>query len=172
VSAFHPSCHYRRPFADIRVGDVAIGVCRRVATATLLYLSVAFGVVGCSPIASRPDQENFVIDTSRVPVERFLNALSDRLSGSWIASDVTVPDADPSKIYRLDASDVTVILSAMPHDRCNPNAPRHTRFDEAYRLDFVYRTAAKTQREMAKQSLFQAVSDVGERMVKFEECPG
>lgn len=140
--------------------------------ALLVFVSAALSIVGCKLTVARADQENFVLDTRRVPVERFLDALSDRLSASWDASDVTVPDADPSKQYELDGRDVTVILSAMPHDRCNPNGSHHLTWDQAYRVDFVYRTSAADKRQAAKGKLFAAASDVGERLAKFEECPG
>ena len=64
-----------------------------------------------------------------------------------------------------------VSLAAMPHDRCNPDAPFHTTFDPAYRLDFIFRTTDPTERQAAKQKLFQAAADVGAQLTKFEECP-
>jgi hypothetical protein len=111
-----------------------------------------------------------VLDTSRVPVERFLDVLSNRLSASWSESDVTTPDADPTKIYTLENSDVTVVLGAMPHDRCDPNAPWHLTYDKAYRVDFVYRTSSASRRQAAKRELFQSAADVGERLIPFAEC--
>ena len=142
----------------------------RVATA-LVYVCATFALCGCEITTTRPDQENFVLDTSRVPVERFLDALSNRLSARWTATDVRLPDQDPNKVYWLKGRDVIVSLGAMPHDRCNPNASFHTTFDPAYRVDFVYRTSDPTERQAAKKKLFQAASDVGERLTKFEECP-
>jgi hypothetical protein len=144
---------------------------RAIRSAGLLSVSVALSLVGCKSTVTRSDQENFVLDTSKVPVEPFLDALSNRLSGPWYATDVTVPDADPSKHYELDGRDVTVILSAMPHDRCNPNASHHLSWDQAYRVDFVYRTSAPEKRRVAKQKLFEAAATVGERLVRVEECP-
>ena len=141
----------------------------RVAAA-LSYLCVTFALGGCEIGTPRPDQENFVLDTSKVPVHRFLDALANRLPGRRTATDVNLPNRDPSKVYWLKSSDVLVALAPMPHDRCNPNAPRHTTFDPAYRVDFVYRTSDPGEREAAKRKLFQAASDVGERLTKFEEC--
>jgi hypothetical protein len=138
----------------------------------VVFVSAMLSIVGCKFTVTRPDQENFVLDTRRVPVERFLDALSNRLSASWGATDVTVFDADPSKQYEVDGRDVTVVLSAMPHDRCNPNASHHLTWDQAYRVDFVYRTSAADKRQAAKRKLIAAASDVGERLAKFEECPG
>jgi len=120
---------------------------------------------------TRADQDNFVLDTSRVPVERFLDALSNRLSRGWQASDYAPPDADVSKRYELDARDVTVTLVPMPHDRCNPNGSHHLSYDPAYRVDFVYETSDREKREAAKRKLFQAASDVNERLVRFDGCP-
>ena len=142
----------------------------RVATA-LVYLAVNSALGGCEITTTRPDQENFVLDTSRVPVERFLDALSNRLPGSLKVTKGNLPNEDPNETYWFKASDAMVVLSAMPHDRCNPSAPWHTTFDAAYRLDFVYRTPNRAKREAAKHKLFQAASDVGERLTKFEECP-
>ena len=142
-----------------RLGCVLVSVC------------IVTSSVGCKPTVTRADQENLVLDTTHVPVERFLDALSKRLSTSWWGADENSPDADPSRIYRLDGSGVTVILTAMPHDRCNPNASWHTTWDKAYRLDFVYRTSSPTKRADARRKLFQAASDVGERLVPFVECP-
>jgi hypothetical protein len=139
------------------------------ASTTILCLSVALSLAGCK--VRRPDQDNFVLDTSRVPVERFLGALSNRLSASWSASDVTVADADPSKIYTLESRDVTVVLVAMPHDRCNPNGPHHLSYDKAWRVDFVYSTSSPERRQIAKRELFQSAADVEERLVRFAECP-
>lgn len=85
-------------------------------------------------------------------------------------TDVNLPDQDPHKTYWFKARNVRVVLSAMPHDRCNPHAPRHTTFDPAYRVDFVYRTSNPAKREAARKKFLQAVSDVGERLTKFEEC--
>src|SRR5688572_24802999 len=99
----------------------------RVAIA-LVYVCATFALGGCEITTTRPDQENFVLDTSRVPVERFLDALSNRFSARWTATDVTLPDQDPHKVYWLKGSDVMVSLAAMPHDRCNPNASFHTTF--------------------------------------------
>ena len=112
-----------------------------------------------------------MFNTSKVPVERFLDALSARLGGSWTAVDVPGIDEDPSKMYEVEARSVSVTLSPMPHDRCNPNAPRHTTWDKAFRVDFVYLTADRAKREAAKQKLLQAASDVGERLERFKECP-
>jgi hypothetical protein len=111
------------------------------------------------------------LDASRVSAEEFLDALSKRLGGSWTVFDERVPDADPSKIYTLESRGISVTLSAIPHDRCNPNAPHHTTWDKAYRIDFVYLTSDRVQREAAKRKLLQAASDVGERLIRFEECP-
>ena len=140
----------------------------RLLAAALATLCALGGAGGCS--VTRPDQDNLILDTSRVPVERFLDALSKRLDSSWSAFDENLPDHDPSKMYTLEARRVSVTLSAMPHDRCNPNAPYHTTWDKAYRIDFVYRTSDPAERQDAKRKLIQAASDVGERLSVFEEC--
>jgi hypothetical protein len=142
----------------------------RVATA-LVYLCITAALGGCEIAMTRPDQENFVLDTSRVPIERFLGAVSKGLGGRWTTTDVNLPNQDPHKAYLLKSSDVSVVLSPMPHDRCNPNAPWHTTFDPAYAVDLVYWTSDPAERQAAKQTLFQAASDIGERLTKFEECP-
>ena len=140
-------------------------------TLALAYLCVAAALGGCEIKTTRPDQENFVLNTSRVPVERFLDALSNHFSGSWEVTEADLPTQDPIKNYSLKAGNAIIVLSAMPHDRCNPDAPMHTTFDPAYRVDFVYRTEHRAKRQAARQKLFQAVSEVGERLTKFEECP-
>jgi len=140
-------------------------------TRPLLLVCAALCFVGCKPSVTRPDQDNFVLNTSRIPVERFLDALSNRVSGEWEASDYAPPDSDRSKMYTLEGNGVSVTLVPMPHDRCNPNASHHLSYDQAYRVDFVYRTSARPEREAAKRKLFQAASDVRERLVRFEECP-
>jgi hypothetical protein len=112
-----------------------------------------------------------VIDTSKVPVERFLDSLSARLGGSWTAIEVPPLDQDPYKMYEIEARNVSVTLSPMPRDRCNPNASRHTTWDNSFRIDFVYLTADRAKRAAARQKLIQAASDVGERLERFQECP-
>lgn len=143
----------------------------RPAILTLAFLCVMPVLIGCEVKLTRPDQDNLVLDTSRVPLERFLAASSTRFGGSWEVTEITLPSQDPNKDYVLKTTDVMVGLSAMPHDRCNPNASLHTTFDPAYRVDFVYRTADPAKREGAKKKLFRAASDVGTRLTKFEECP-
>ena len=135
----------------------------------LAALSIMPVLSGCE--TKRLDQENFVLDTSRVPPDRFLQALAKRLGGSWHVIDVTAPSMDPNKLYSFKSANVRVVFMAMPHDRCNAKAPFHTTFDPAYRVDFVYRTTEVKQRTAAKAKLFQAAADVGERLTKFEECP-
>lgn len=84
---------------------------------------------------------------------------------------MTVPDGDPSKIYTLEGRDVTVVLTAIPHDRCNPRAPSHLTYNKSYRIDFIYRTSSPQKRLAAKHDLFQSAADVGEQLAPFTECP-
>jgi hypothetical protein len=136
----------------------------------VLSICLLASLVACDLKLRRPDQENLVLDTSKVPVEGFLNALSKRLSASWVATDDKVPDADPSKTYTLEAGDVTVVLEAIAHDRCNPNGSRHLTWEKAYRIDLVYRTTSEPERESAKRELLLAAADVGQRLTKFQVC--
>src|SRR3954447_11956718 len=125
-----------------------------------LIACVALSLVGCKLIVTRADQDNFVLSTDSVSAERFLDALSESLSGNWQSSDYAPPDSDQSKMYTLEASGVTVVLVPMPHDRCNPNASHHITFDHSYRVDLVYRTSASAKREAAKRKLFEAASAI------------
>ena len=74
-------------------------------------------------------------------------------------------------MYELDGSGVMVVMVPMIHGRCDSNAPHHMTYDPAYRIDFVYRTSSREKREAARRKLFEAASDVNERLVRFEECP-
>jgi hypothetical protein len=111
-----------------------------------------------------------MLETRRVPVARFLDVVSDRFAGSWEVREVKAPSQDPSKSYLLRSRDAMIVLSAIPHDRCDFNAPMHTTFDPAYRVDFIYLTEERAKREAAKQKLFEAASEIGERLTKFNEC--
>jgi hypothetical protein len=143
--------------------------CRAAAT-SLAVACVALSLSACKPTVTRLDHDIFVLDTRKISAERFLDVLSNRLSGTWGASDYAPPDADPSKMYTFEGSRVTVVLIPMPHNRCKAG-PHHLSFDNAYRVDIVYRTSDRAKRATAKLQLLQAASDVGERLTKFEECP-
>jgi hypothetical protein len=122
----------------------------RAVAAILACVCAALSSTACKPTATRPDQDTFVLNTSRVPVQPFLDALRKRLAGAWEASDYAPPDADRSKMYTFEGSDVTVVLVPMPHDRCNPNGRHHLTYDPAYRVDLVYRSSVPATREAAK----------------------
>jgi hypothetical protein len=143
----------------------------RALAAILGCVFVALSSTGCKLTATRPDQDAFVLNTSGVPVEQFLEALRKRLAGAWEAPDYAPPDADRSKMYTFEGNDVTAVLVPMPHDRCNPNGRHHLTYDPAYRVELVYRTSAPAIREAAKRKLFEAASDVGEHLVRFAEYP-
>jgi hypothetical protein len=132
-------------------------------------VALACPVVGCT--LTRPDQDNFEIDGSKGSIEQFVRTLSSNLDASLYKQDIKFPDADPSVQFELDAQNITVVISATPDDRCNPNAPWHATFKEGrYRADLVYRTSSKPIRVDARQKLIKSARQTGLPIQTFKEC--
>jgi hypothetical protein len=100
---------------------------------------------GCAFSAGgRPDQGNFTVRASKLQVER---------------------------LVRADGSTATVILTQMADDRCDPNAPLHSTFNNGeYRIDLVYRSKSHGDRTSAKNALIRAAHDERLRITDFKEC--
>jgi hypothetical protein len=74
-------------------------------------------------------------------------------------------------MFRLDEATATLIISPEADDRCNPNAPRHSTFNDGeYRIDLVYRSASERVRNSARHKLMQAAHDQGLTVTSFKEC--
>jgi len=129
-------------------------------------------IVGCGSTVSRPDQDNFTIHASKQRVAQLIQNLSRRFDASADAHDLDGIGNDPSRMFRLDGADATLIIIPVGDDRCNTNAPRHLTFKQGeYRIDLVYRTASAAARNTARQLLAHSVQDADLTMAKFKECP-
>ena len=136
-----------------------------------LLVMLAVLLSGCGSTVSRPDQSNFTIHASREQVERLVQTLSRQLDASTDAHELGGPGNDPSRMFRLDGANATLVIAQVPDDRCNPNAPRHSTFHEGgYRIDLVYRSRSEAARNSARRTVIQSVQDEGLTITDFKEC--
>ena len=64
-----------------------------------------------------------------------------------------------------------LVMTQVPDDRCNPNAPMHSTFNDGeYRVDLVYRSGSVAGRSSARRALMQAAEDEGMKITPFNEC--
>lgn len=126
---------------------------------------------GCGSTLSRPKQGNFTIHASREQVERLVRTLSERLDASADAYELDGLGNDPSRMFRLDGANATLVIAQVPDDRCNPRARRHATFAEGeYRIDLVYRSGSETARSSAKRTVIRSARDEGLTIADFKEC--
>lgn len=136
----------------------------------LVGLSVVQSVAGCS--LTRPDQENYLVDASGIGGAALARELSSRLGTNLKATQITLPDSDPAKVYRLDGRGFTLVFAPLPDDRCNPNASYHSTYKEQqFGIDLVYTTSSSATREAAKRKLLAALEKLRVPVEKFSECP-
>lgn len=138
----------------------------------LLVFFIAIGLLGgCNPTFTRAEQENFTFHTGSIGIQPFVAALERRLGASAQAEDINLPDSDVSRLFRIDGHGVTVVVTPIPDDRCNPNAPWHSTYrDGEYRIDLVYYTRSQVERQSAKRILANSAREVGQTVSRFREC--
>ena len=78
---------------------------------------------------------------------------------------------DPSRMFRLDGANATLVIAPVPDDHCDPNAPRHATFKNGeYRVDLVYRSGSEAARDAARRALIKSAQDEGLVITEFKEC--
>lgn len=136
-----------------------------------LPVMLAVLLSGCGSTVSRPEQSNFTIHASREQAERLVQTLSRQLDASADAHELDGLGNDPSRIFRLDGANATLVIAQVPDDRCNPNAPRHSTFNEGeYRIDLVYRSSSEAARNSARRTVIQSARDEGLTITDFKGC--
>jgi hypothetical protein len=119
----------------------------------------------------RPDQDNFLVDASRVGGSALARSLSTSLHADLEAQEVNLPRADKSTLYRLEGSDFALIVNPLPDDRCNVNASNHSTFyQKQYRLDLVYRTTSREVRMTIRRNLMNSVARLNLPIEEFKGC--
>ena len=140
--------------------------------------ALAAVLAGCSD--TRPEQENFVLQTGSSGAQPFVTALARNLNSTVQHRTVHAPDSDGMKMFELKGKGVWVVLTSMPEDRCDINAPMHTTFQaDEFRVDLVYarprfflwlERASSTERRAAKRMIFETAKGLGQKLAPFEEC--
>lgn len=161
-------------FSRLRTLGLALIVLSVRSLAAFALVAVLFG---CR--VTRPPQDNFTLHTDRVGAGPFVTSLSTKLGTTATSRLAEVPGGDSMQMFELQGNGIVVLISSMPNDRCNPNAPKHTTFrGDEFRVDMVYGTlsifgerhASAEQRQSARKMLMQTAEELDQKLVPFEEC--
>jgi hypothetical protein len=130
------------------------------------------GLLGaCHPSVTRPDQDNFTLHAGSNGIQPFIAALERGFGASADVENLDRPQSDPSQLFEVDGSGVTVMVTPIPDDRCNPNAPMHSTYKQGeYRIDLIYRTPFADKRQQAKKVLGEAAKEAGQALTTFKAC--
>jgi hypothetical protein len=127
-------------------------------------------LMACS--VRRPEQENFLVDASRIGGASLAHELSLGLGATLTQAELSLPNSDKAQIFRLDGNGFMLILTPLPDDRCNPNASFQSTYNEKkYRADLVFESSSKDQRNTSRKKLLAIGHELKVPISKFEECP-
>ena len=135
----------------------------------VFVLIAALAVSSCR--ITRPDQENYMFDGGKVPVEEFVDALKSNFHASVSRDDFKTPDDEPMRSYDIDGelADITVI--SIGDFRCDLSADFHTTFNQKlYWGDLVFNSQNPSEREAAKKMLVRSAQQVGGGLQELYEC--
>lgn len=120
---------------------------------------------------TRPDQENYIFDGSKVPIEKFIDALKLNFHANVSRDNFTTPDNEPMRSYKLRGALANVTVISLGDDRCNTNAPFHTTFnDKLYEVDLVFNSHGAGDHEAAKEALLRSAQQVGTTLHILSNC--
>ena len=130
-------------------------------------------VVGaCSLAVSRPDQDNYEIDTTGVGGQALAQRLADRMNVRVETTDLTFPDSDRAEMYELTGDGFTIDLVPLPDDRCNTKASRHSTYkDQRFRADLVFTDPSPAAKGRSRHWLLSHVRDMQLPIAALQDCP-
>lgn len=152
VPAFEPKKRPRRPCLD------------------LLCICVALGIAGCSQAPAGGDEEHFMWNATKAPVDRLLATAAHQFGASWRSRALNLGGAEPAKMYMMEVAGATVVLTPLRSDRCDPNGRQLATFGQAYQVDLTYHTPSQAARESARRRLLDAARKAGQPLAEAAEC--
>ena len=136
----------------------------RLATMSLTLLAT-----GCT--VTRPDQENFVFDGQRVPVQQLVDRVEEKFDSKARKMMFRSPDDKPMVRYEVRSNIASATILSLGDDRCDPNAGPHFTFnDQQYAVFLVFRTSDPADRRKATETLLKAASEAGQPLARLTDC--
>ena len=132
-------------------------------------VSILVLIAGCN--FSRPDQDNFTIHAPGDRAEQMVKKLSRDLDASVEIQDLNGLGNEPTRMFWLDGRKVDLVITPVPDDRCDTNAPFSSTFTQGeFRIDLVYGTASDAARNSARRALIHAAQSEDLKITAFKEC--
>ena len=175
ISAYASCKREPSTYAIGRIAPQPVADDETLANTAVMRVFVPLALIGllgaCHPSLTRADQDNFTLHAGRNGIQPFVAALRRGFGVSAEVEDLHFAQSDPSQLFRVSGSDVTVIVNPVPDDRCNPNAPMHSTYTQGeYRIDLLYRTRSADKRQQARKALAEAAKEAGQALANFKEC--
>lgn len=132
-------------------------------------LALTTMVSSCS--LHHPDQDNYLIHSSAAATDRLLTTIERGFQSRRENVRMEMPGSEVQTIYRVEGQNAHVILTPIPDDRCNPNAPGVATFKEGLaRVDLVFRSQSSAVRDSSRNRLEGAFKASGINYEKFRDC--